>query len=209
MVGKFIVPFLASRMTREKHVFTTASNLIMNCLIPGLVIVYLDTGCLSRWVTLWKPCRSNRQMFESRLICNTQNQRDCEPSLLKEWEIDIMVVRSSDICDPHYSWSSTSMASCIHISLLRLQEIFLAKFVTTGVVMPAITLLRGTSPMEAGAVLGNMAIYMAYAMVSSGHLPLMMPMLLVAFLAEGLVVRVAWAERRFELAKAQDAAALV
>ena len=63
--------------------------------------------------------------------------------------------------------------------------------------------------MEHGAVLGNMAIYMAYAMVSSGHLPLMMPMLLVAFLAEGLVARVAWAEKRFEPAKAQDVAALV
>ena len=75
--------------------------------------------------------------------------------------------------------------------------------------MPGMALLKDASPMESGAVLGNMAVYMAYAMVSSGHLPLMMPMLLLAFLAEGLVVRSAWAERRLKRAEVRDAAALV
>ena len=137
-------------------------------------------------MALWKPCQTNRQMFQSRVICNTESQRNCEESSLeKVWEIDIPVLHSSDICDPHYSWSATSTSSCIQLLLFRLQEIWLAKFVTTGVVMPGIALMRGTSPMEHGAVLGSMAIYMSYAMVSSGHLPLMMLMLLVAFLAEG------------------------
>ena len=53
------------------------------------------------------------------------------------------------------------------------------------VVMRGVALMRGTSSMEHGSVLGNLAMYMAYAMVSSGHLPLMMLMLLLAFLAEG------------------------
>ena len=44
LVSKFIVPSIASRATPQKYVFTTASNLIMNCLIPSLIIVYLDTG---------------------------------------------------------------------------------------------------------------------------------------------------------------------
>ena len=89
------------------------------------------------------------------------------------------------------------MSSCTHISLLRLQEILLAKFITTGVVIPGVALLRGKGPKDSGALLGNLANYMAYAMVSSGHLPLMMPMLLLAFLVDGLVARVAWAEGRF------------
>ena len=139
VVGKFVVPFLASRATSEKHVFTTASNLIMNVLIPSLIIMYFDAGCLGRWVGLWKPCRSNRQMFQSRVICKTGNDRDCKgSSFQKHWEIDITVVRSSDICDPHYSGSAASTSSCIHFLLLRLQEIWLAKFVTTGVVMPGL-----------------------------------------------------------------------
>ena len=52
-------------------------------------------------------------------------------------------------------------------------------------VMPGIALMSGTSSFEHGEVLGNLAMYMAYAMVSSGHLPLMMLILLLAFLAEG------------------------
>ena len=44
LMGSFIVPFLATKMTWQKHIFTTVSNLIMNCLIPAVVIMYLDTG---------------------------------------------------------------------------------------------------------------------------------------------------------------------
>ena len=50
-----------------------------------------------------------------------------------------------------------------------------------------ISLVKNTLPADSEEVLGNFAIYMAYAMVSSGHLPLMMPMLLLSFLAEGSV----------------------
>ena len=118
-----------------------------------------------------------------------------------------MTMRGSDICDPHDSWSLTSMSRCIHISLLRLQEILLAKLVTTGLVMPGIALMRGKLPTESGAAVGKITNHMAYAMVSSGHLPLVIPMLLLAFLADGLVAKVAWAKGRLEAVCAQDVAA--
>ena len=51
--------------------------------------------------------------------------------------------------------------------------------------MPGVALMRNKLPTEYGAVLGSFAVYMAYAMVSSGHLPLMMPMLFLALLVEG------------------------
>ena len=148
IVTGFIVPSLASKVTLVKHVFTTVSNLIMNCLIPVVIIMYLDTGCLGRWAALWKPCRSNRQLFEHRLICKSTNKQDCSeiPVLAESVETDIVVMRGSDICDPHYSWSSASMSRCIHISLLRLQEILLAKLVTTGVVMPGVAVMRDKLP---------------------------------------------------------------
>ena len=77
------------------------------------------------------------------------------------------------------------MSRCIHTSLLRLQEIWLAKFVVTGLVMPAAALLNNKLPSRLQSVLGNSAVYTAYAMMSCGHLALMMPMLLLASLAEG------------------------
>ena len=59
----FVVPHLASKMTRQKHVFTSVSSLLMSCFIPAVIIIYLDTGCLGRWVALWEPCRINSQLF--------------------------------------------------------------------------------------------------------------------------------------------------
>ena len=47
----------------------------------------------------------------------------------KATKVDIPVLRSSDICDPHSSCSSASLSSCMEISLFRLQEIWLTKFV--------------------------------------------------------------------------------
>ena len=50
---------------------------------------------------------------------------------------------------------------------------------------------------------------MSYALVSSGHLPLMNVILLLAFLSEGLVARVAWVEKCFKAKYVEDVATLV
>ena len=54
--------------------------------------------------------------------------------------------------------------------------------------------------------MGNLGIYMAYVLVSSGHLPLMNLILLLAFLGEGLVARVAWAQKSFGAQHVQNVA---
>ena len=51
---------------------------------------------------------------------------------------------------------------------------------------------------QVSKVLGTLGIHMAYAIASSGHLPLMMPLLLFGSFAEGLMARVAWTEGRFK-----------
>ena len=110
LIVNTILPYLASKMTLQKHVCTTVSSLLMSCMIPCVIIIYLDTGCLGRWATLWRQCRRNSHKFQHRLTCRSENQ------CIKGWHpgpsnsIDIMVVRSSDICDPHFSWSSASIS---------------------------------------------------------------------------------------------------
>ena len=44
LVCNLIVPYLAGKMTWQKHVFTTVSGLLMDCVIPIVVVIYLDTG---------------------------------------------------------------------------------------------------------------------------------------------------------------------
>ena len=207
VVSKFIVPGLAGKITWQKHAFTTVASLVMNCLIPAVVLIYLDVGCLGRWVSLWRPCRSSSQIFQRPF----EHDDIYEPGggLEEKTASFGMLLQQSDICNPHYPWSSTSMSSCIHVSLLRLQEIWLRKFVTTGLVMSGVTLMRDKLPTESGEVVGNFGIYMAYALVSSGHLPLMSVVLLLAFLGEGLVARVAWSKQHLKAQYAKNVAAPV
>ena len=117
VVGKFVVPFLARQVASEKHLLTRVSTLIMNCLIPVVIIVYLDTGCLGRWAALWEPCRRNRHWFQLSLVCTTDPFRDTLDCAIGDPEgmspmptIQTVVVRTSDICNAGSSWSFTSMS---------------------------------------------------------------------------------------------------
>ena len=75
LVSSFLIPYLAGRMTWQKHAFTTVSSLIMNCVIPVVVIIYLDTGCLGRWASFWKTCQINSHLFQSRVIHRQRRRR--------------------------------------------------------------------------------------------------------------------------------------
>ena len=218
LVGNLIVPYLADKIMKQKHVFTAVSSLLMNCVIPTAVIIYLDTGCLGRWVSLWKPCRSNSQLFQKHLRCSSWNyyeecglDRSSTDHNLEstDYKIDLTIIRLSDICDPHVSWTLISMSRCIHITLLRLQEVWLAKFVTTGLVMPGMNLMRNKLPTESSEIVGNFGMYIAYALVSSGHLPLMNFILFVSFLGGGFIAKVAWVEKSFKAKYVKEVAAPV
>ena len=154
LVGKLIVPYLAGKMPCQKEFLITIFNLVSNCVIPAVVIMYLDIACLGRWVLLWKQCRTTSGLFQYRYSTSH--------------EMEVTALRQSDICEPHFSWSSASMSRCIHISLLRLQDIWLAKLIITGLVMPGVALLRNRLPKTSGRIVGDFGIVMAYAMVSSG-----------------------------------------
>ena len=77
LVGNSILPYLAGRITWQKHVFIAVSGLVMNCVIPIVIVIYLDTGCLGRWVSLWKTCWNNSQLFQRRLLCNRESGQYC------------------------------------------------------------------------------------------------------------------------------------
>ena len=210
VVSSLLIPYLAGRMTWQKHAFATVSSLIMNCVIPVVVIIYLDTGCFGRWASFWKTCQINSHLLQSRVICDDKESGFSLELLGKRaskgFNLNITVLRPSDICDPHVSWSFP-MSRCIHITLLRLQEIWLSKFITTGLAMPGMALMAGRLPTESGAIVGNIGIYMAYALMSSGHLPLMNIILLLAFLGQEVVARVAWVEKSFKARYVADVAA--
>ena len=214
LVSHFVLPFLASQIAGQKAIIIAVSDLIINFFIPAVVVMYLDTGCLGKWATLWKPCRSHSPMFRCPAFCNYETDQSCFVRNIESMVrtgfgegVDCMLLNSGEICDPHYSRTLASMSKCIHISLLRLQDIWLTKLVTTGLVMPGLALARDKLPTDSGTIVGSFALQLAYAMMSSGHLPLMMPVLLLGLLGKGLVARVGWAEKSFQAEHVEDVAA--
>ena len=197
LLSKLIVPCLAGKMHGQKQFFTTVTNVLLSCVIPAVVVIYLDLACMGRWVLLWKQCQSTSSLFQYGFRF---------PST---YDIDVMVLRQSDIREPHFSWRSTSMSRCVHISLLRLQETWLTKLIAMGLVMPGVAVLRNRLPKESATIVGSFGIFMAYAMLSSGHLPLISFILSLTFLGEGLVARVAWARKCFHAEEAKNVAAPV
>ena len=215
LVSHFVLPFLASKIAEQKQIIIAVSDIIMNFFIPTVVIMYLDTGCLGKWVALWKPCRSHSPMFRCPSICNHETDPSCTVrsiEVIMEYSsfgdgVGCMVVNSGEICDSHYSGTLASMSRCMHISLLRLQDIWLTKLLTTGLVMPGLALARDKLSTDSGAIVASFALQLAYSMMSSGHLPLMMPVLLFGLLGKGLMARVGWAENHFQAEHVENVAA--
>ena len=63
VLGSFVIPHLADKLTSRKHVYTTLANLLLNGVFPAAVVMGLDTSCFGNWVALWGPCRQDPQQF--------------------------------------------------------------------------------------------------------------------------------------------------
>ena len=47
VLGTFVVPCLAEKLTERKHVYATLANLLLNCVFPAAVIICLDLSATS------------------------------------------------------------------------------------------------------------------------------------------------------------------
>ena len=66
----------------------------------------------------------------------------------------------------------------MQVALLRLQDLWLPKIITSGVVVPASRLaMRAHMAFDSTGIVSALALYIAYAMITAGHLPLVMPFL--------------------------------
>ena len=132
-----IMPRLAQKLTSRKEVLTTMGNLILSFAFPVAAVVYLDRGCLGNWLKLWAPCRcrANADRFEVYFSCTRTDDSDCANLLKQFMNIHMKLLSNSDICDVRRAGGQRSMATCIELALLRLQDIWLGKFILSGLML--------------------------------------------------------------------------
>ena len=80
--------------------------------------------------------------------------------------LEVPLLRSADICDSYQARARTTLSKCVQVALLRLQDLWLPKILTSGVVMPAIRIARGAHYKDSTGVVANLAVYIAYVIVS-------------------------------------------
>ena len=188
VLSGFVMPYLAQRLSSKKYALTTIANLLMNFLFPAVVVFYLDTGCLGRWVLLWAECRKGSDQQFNRVVWCDPNEATCllGPRNLKSF-INVEVLKVNDICNLLHARRPTSPSRCMELTLLRLQDFWLKKLVVGGLLLPMIRIARGKWYKNLAQGTSKLVILLAFAIAASGHLPLMMHLLLLVMSVETLV----------------------
>ena len=102
------------------------------------------------------------------------------------------VLRSADICDSDQARTLTTLPKCIQVTLLRLQDLWIQKIIISGVIIPAFRLAREVRYKNSTQVVSALAGYLAYAMITAGHLPLVTPLLWMGVLITTFLAAVSW-----------------
>ena len=115
----------------------------------------------------------------------------------------------SKVCSPHYAQGRTSMSHCVEVTLLRLQSMWASKIITSGLLIPAGYILSDRRAYnEFDKVISKLTILLAYAMIASGHLPVVVLLIPLATLGESLLALSSWSNGRFKITSYEDVAVL-
>ena len=129
LLGAVVLPVVGMKLLDNRLSFFVITGLFTSCILPAAVILFLDTHCLGGWSAFWHPCRTNPKQF-NRLVV-----------LYEVTEYPFELLRSTDVCDSHQARAQTSLSKCMQVALLRLQDLWLPKIITSGVVIPAVRLM--------------------------------------------------------------------
>ena len=184
VVGGFILPKVGKKLSGIRLSFLAIAGFVTTCVLPAAVVIFLDTYCLGGWPVFWGPCRHDPEQFNRRV--------DLEENVGEALQHSIQILRSIDICDWHQARAQTSLSKCIQVVLLRLQELWLPKLITSGVVIPACRLAIERHYKDSTQVVNAFIVFVAYLMITVGHLPLVMPILWFSMLSTILLAAVSW-----------------
>ena len=102
----------------------------------------------------------------------------------------LSLAQPHEVCSPSFARGQTSKSHCMELMLLRLQSIWLSKLITSGLLIPAGRIIGEYGYRESAEVIGKITILYAYAIIASGHLPVVFSLVPFAVLGEGFLLSV-------------------
>ena len=101
------------------------------------------------------------------------------------------------------------MSHCVEVTLLRLQTMWVSKLITSGLLIPAGCILAEKGACDdSGKVISKLTILLAYALIASGHLPIVILLIPFAVLGETLLAMTSWSTGTLKVSSDDDIAAL-
>ena len=166
-------------------------------------------------------CRPNRQRFQIQPSSDLKSQRfeslvsrrfcwgfRWRPAISNEltslwfrfaiWASKVL--RHRDICKP----TSPSVSTCASTALLRLQDVWLSKFISSALAVPAVKVMASQYITDSSEIVGHFAMLFAFAIMTSGHLPLVMPFLYVSALSQTVLATISWAKSSMKHRRVRD-----
>ena len=84
------------------------------------------------------------------------------------------------------------MSHCVEVTLLRLQSVWLGKLLGSGLLIPASCILLESGYEDSGKVISKLTILLAYVIIASGYLPVVILFIPMAALGETLLAVASW-----------------
>ena len=180
LIVSIVLPGLAKKLFPSMHSFSGLASLLVSCIMPALVIVFLDDACMAHWLSLWAQC--SRKHAEKFRVTHDSDSYTEE------------ALTHSSLCRPH---TCVHRSVCVQVTLLRLQDILLSKWISSGLMVPAGALLF-KRPQKDVELLQHVSLASEIALLTYGALPLLTPVLLAATLSKTLLAAMARKEGSLE-----------
>ena len=162
---------------------------MVGCVIPALVIVYLDGACLEQWVAFWGPCSpKHRAQFSYSFSCPGTHPW-CPSHISHASARDVVAFASRDLCRPQ---RQSSVSRCTTLALLRLQDMWLSKWLVTGLLVPAGQMIFDNPEIDPVKVSQHINHIVGFAVLISGSLPMLVLVLLIAIFSTIVCVAASW-----------------
>ena len=172
-----LIPRLARKVsTIRKPVLVSTASILSTCLIPSLVVLYLDGDCLAKWTKFWSPC-AHPGTFDVKI----------PESIMILWHVEVCA-----------SSHTISPSTCVRSVALKLQGMLLNKLVMASLFLPASRLATQRFFKRTSDFVPKLAVLVEVNVVLGAPLPLLVPLIGVGLLSESLVAAAALRHHRLK-----------
>ena len=179
LISNLVIPRLAGALTPVKHFYTSAASILTAVCFPAACIVYFDHACFGQWTAWWGPCSwKKRQQF------------DLHDALLPEVggsRRTFRLMKAEELCTPSLGESASI---CTMVTVLKMQEMLIEKVMTSSLVIPLRDIIRERHTNDSAMLIVQIGLPVQLAMLFSGMLPLLMPILWLAWVCLTLLIAI-------------------